>query len=206
MPHKDPEIRRAYRTAYEVARRKQRKIYNAVYGAAHREERKVYLEARRDHVKAISAAYRALHKEERKAYLEAHRMERKIRQDAYDASHREERKAYCITHREEQLAYQAAYYKAHPEIGRLKGQRRRARKKAAPRNDLTRTQWNTVKAHYKHRCYYCKKRPKQLTMDHITPLVKGGSNTLWNVVPACRSCNSRKQAGPPPVPVQPLLL
>ncbi len=41
-------------------------------------------------------------------------------------------------------------------------------------------------------CHYCGK-PKADTVDHVVPLVRGGTNYEGNLVPACRSCNSRKQ-------------
>jgi 5-methylcytosine-specific restriction endonuclease McrA len=45
-------------------------------------------------------------------------------------------------------------------------------------------------------CHYCGARvsPKELTLDHIVPLVRGGRSTKGNCVPACKSCNSAKQA------------
>lgn len=44
-------------------------------------------------------------------------------------------------------------------------------------------------------CAYCGKRvpPKALTMDHKTPLVRGGRSTRGNCVPACLTCNQQKQ-------------
>lgn len=44
-------------------------------------------------------------------------------------------------------------------------------------------------------CYFCKRRfpPKELTMDHIVPLIRGGKSTKGNVVAACKECNNRKK-------------
>ena len=44
-------------------------------------------------------------------------------------------------------------------------------------------------------CYYCntKVNPKDLTMDHIVPLIRGGKSTSGNIVPACKECNNRKK-------------
>ena len=46
---------------------------------------------------------------------------------------------------------------------------------------------------------------KRLTMDHITPISKGGAHTASNIVPACQSCNSKKNNRAPLKPVQPIL-
>ncbi len=44
-------------------------------------------------------------------------------------------------------------------------------------------------------CYYCEKKfgPKELTMDHIVPISRGGLSTKNNVVPACKECNTQKK-------------
>lgn len=53
-----------------------------------------------------------------------------------------------------------------------------------------------------HTCQYCG-NTKQLTIDHVLPLSKGGKHTWDNVVIACERCNQRKgdrtptQAGMP---------
>lgn len=31
-----------------------------------------------------------------------------------------------------------------------------------------------------------------MTVDHRTPIARGGSNGIENLVPACNSCNSKK--------------
>jgi 5-methylcytosine-specific restriction protein A len=44
-------------------------------------------------------------------------------------------------------------------------------------------------------CYYCGRSvaPRDLTMDHIVPLTRGGKSTKGNLVPACKECNSKKK-------------
>lgn len=51
--------------------------------------------------------------------------------------------------------------------------------------------WAKIKGAANYRCHYCKKK-KYLTMDHVTPLSKGGHHVSSNIVPACQSCNSSK--------------
>lgn len=109
-------------------------------------------------------------------------------------------------HHAQSLIAMSTWRKQHPEQGRSDAARRRARRKAAPLNDFTAAQWKAMKEHYGHRCVYCGRKMKHLTQDHIISLAKGGSHTLSNIIPACRSCNSRKGTKNPPVPVQPLLL
>lgn len=45
------------------------------------------------------------------------------------------------------------------------------------------------------RCYYCNTRvhPKDLTMDHIVPIIRGGRSTKINIVTACKECNNKKK-------------
>lgn len=45
-------------------------------------------------------------------------------------------------------------------------------------------------------CYYCNKKftYKQLTMDHLVPLARGGRSTKDNLVPSCKKCNTKKKS------------
>ncbi|KKK97016.1 hypothetical protein LCGC14_2657020, partial [marine sediment metagenome] len=67
----------------------------------------------------------------------------------------------------------------------------RAQKREAP-SDFTVKQWRAKLLAYDNRCAYCGVQDSALTQDHIRPLSKGGHHTIVNIVPACKSCNSRK--------------
>jgi len=49
-----------------------------------------------------------------------------------------------------------------------------------------------------YQCTYCSKRLTRYTatLDHVTPVSKGGDNTASNLRTACLQCNSRKTARP----------
>lgn len=51
--------------------------------------------------------------------------------------------------------------------------------------------WRKLVARHDGRCAYCSKRAP-LTKDHVVPISRGGRHTIGNLLPACRSCNSRK--------------
>ncbi|NMA42843.1 MAG: HNH endonuclease [Oligosphaeraceae bacterium] len=43
-------------------------------------------------------------------------------------------------------------------------------------------------------CYYCQKRipPKELCMDHLVPVIRGGKSSKGNIVACCKPCNNKK--------------
>lgn len=45
-------------------------------------------------------------------------------------------------------------------------------------------------------CHYCGTTNNELTIDHIQPTARGGTDTPNNITVACRSCNSRKGTRP----------
>jgi len=44
-------------------------------------------------------------------------------------------------------------------------------------------------------CYHCGGRfpPRELTMDHLVPIIRGGKSTKGNVVPSCKKCNTERK-------------
>ena len=69
-----------------------------------------------------------------------------------------------------------------------------ARREKEKASTLRKTQWWQRQVG-KGVCHYCGSSvpPRDLTMDHIVPIIRGGRSTRGNVVPACKSCNNRKK-------------
>ncbi len=44
-------------------------------------------------------------------------------------------------------------------------------------------------------CAHCGGRfpPRELTMDHLVPVIRGGKSTRGNVVPSCKPCNNARK-------------
>lgn len=68
------------------------------------------------------------------------------------------------------------------------------KKERAKAKEIKRSPW-WKKRRSEGRCFYCntKVHPKELTMDHIVPIIRGGRSTKSNIVPACKNCNSTKK-------------
>jgi len=71
-------------------------------------------------------------------------------------------------------------------------QRRALRKNAE--GSFTLEEWGDLKEKCDYVCQKCgKKEPEiKLTIDHIIPLSKGGSNYISNIQPLCGTCNTKK--------------
>lgn len=71
---------------------------------------------------------------------------------------------------------------------------RRDRERAAPGLGWSARQALLKRWRRQHRvCSYCRLAPAT-TIDHVIPLVRGGTNFEGNLVPSCRACNSRKHS------------
>lgn len=57
--------------------------------------------------------------------------------------------------------------------------------------NYTEQEWEDMKLRFDFKCAVCF-LPKRLTVDHIVPISRGGSNEISNIQPLCRNCNSRK--------------
>lgn len=56
---------------------------------------------------------------------------------------------------------------------------------------ITRAQWQQVIDSFGRACCFCL-RPEPLSIEHLTPLIRGGTNAVGNIAPACIPCNRKK--------------
>lgn len=70
--------------------------------------------------------------------------------------------------------------------------RRRARKLEAP-GDYKASDWPGILAVWGNECALCGLKCRKLTVGHIIPLTRMGTNWTWNIRPECGPCNSKKR-------------
>ena len=158
-----------------------------LYDKAHTTEKRAYMQK-----------YELEHAQERKDYHSKHNQEHKKEIQQYmkqnHKEHREEHLRYgrehYIAHREELLENSRKYFLEHPEAHSKANHNRRALLANAP-GTLTKKDIKKCLEDHQNKCYYCNST-EHLTIDHLVPLSRGGSNTPDNIVPACKACNSRK--------------
>lgn len=78
------------------------------------------------------------------------------------------------------------------EAGRRQAAMRRSREKGAG-GAISAADWQMLFDLFETNvCLYCGSTDSKLTMDHWMPVVRGGKTELGNLLPCCKSCNSRK--------------
>ena len=172
-----------YRAAYHAARREEHAELRAAYRASHREEEAArgakYYAAHREEIAARTAAHSAAHREER-------REEKRAYQAAYFAAHREKIAARTAAYRAEHLEEYAAYSRNRHALENGNGGTHTAEDVRAQH------------ARQKGLCYWClAKVGDTYHVDHVMPVILGGSNGPENLVIACPACNCSKSAQHP---------
>ncbi len=168
MPCKDPE-----------------KARNKKYYQEHKEYFKKYYQKHKEHILATIKKHRIEHPEEYK-----------VRYKKYLQNHPDCNKKYRRNHIEK-LKYQSRKYRQdHPEKFREKRRKQRARKLNAP-GSHTAEDIKFLRNISGGFCSGYNRDPHQvgkekLTVDHIKPLSKGGSDYTKNIQMLCQSCNSTK--------------
>lgn len=96
-------------------------------------------------------------------------------------------------HARKRSDYNREWRRNNPEKHLAKARRNVPKRDALLANlttDFTEEVWGERLRAIGGRCHYCPERAE--TIDHLTPLSRGGPNLLNNMVPACKPCNMRK--------------
>lgn len=109
-----------------------------------------------------------------------------------------------LNKREERIAYASARQKAFPERHRAYAKNTKSRRKlenaADTRRRNARRKTNGIFVISKKElqrlqnasCFYCGAKGK-MTVDHVVAIARGGTDSIGNLVSACKSCNSQKR-------------
>ena len=129
-----------------------------------------------------------------KKYNERNKHTRALRHQDYYLKNRDKinnygRNFYQIN-KKRVLACHSKYRKDHPEIFATARAQRRALMIEAE-GTFTPTEFSLKCENYNNVCVYCGEK-KPLGPDHVMPLAKGGNNDIENILPSCKSCNSKK--------------
>jgi 5-methylcytosine-specific restriction endonuclease McrA len=116
---------------------------------------------------------------------------------AHSASARRAASRYRNSHREEIAEYGRRYREEHPDERAAHSRTRHARKNNAP-GKHTAADVAAQYARQRGRCFWCRaKVGDDYHVDHVIPLVLGGSNGPENIVVTCKHCNLSKRGQHP---------
>lgn len=134
------------------------------------------------------------------AYYAANREQRIAASKAWNSAHSDRvharAKAWREANPDRVRANHKAWRVANPERVRISVRTREARRRARIArvlSTLTAQEWEVVLEAAGRACIYCGGGDR-LSMDHLTPISRGGPHTSENVAPACLPCNLSKGA------------
>ena len=200
-----------------AAHREYQRQWKAKWRKQHPSKSRSYLRAWRkknpDQVRAMYRRWSALHGKQwrkrnvakrRRQQRKYYRKERRLMIDQQRARRRrhywknrdrinERRRALWAENPELFRARERRRYRKH-RVSRVLTQRNTQARRAGAKGEITPKQWLQLLGQHAFRCFYCSTAltAKNRTLDHKIPLSRGGTNTINNVVPACRPCNNRK--------------
>jgi len=107
-----------------------------------------------------------------------------------------ERKALDKDHVKSRSAYMKKYRKTvNGMVAIRRGSLKRRGRLNAAQGDFSKEELSMLLAKFDRSCAYCgDKLEGRLTLDHVVPVLKGGTNFISNLVPCCQTCNSSKNA------------
>lgn len=117
-----------------------------------------------------------------KVYWSEHFQNNKERKQEYS-------KLYKRANRDKTALYARNAYAKDPQRALSYCHNRRTRLKTGM---ISKEEWDNRLIEFNNCCAYCLQYNAKLEMDHMQALSQGGTHCIDNVVPACRSCNSKK--------------
>ena len=102
---------------------------------------------------------------------------------------RAKRKDYYAANKDKWVKYGRTYSRNNPDKIAENNHKRRAGRKTG--EHYTAEQWKQLCDDCGNKCLCCGDETK-LTIDHIVPISKGGTNHISNIQPLCYPCNRKK--------------
>ena len=152
--------------------------------------------------KATREAYEATHKEQRKEIQrkwkannpEKYKASRKNSLGKWIAENRDKVRGYVKKWNDKNRGKVNEYHKVwkakNPDKVATSRHNTRAQRKGAE-GKHTAQEWRELCERYGNKCLCCGEE-KPLSVDHVIPLSKGGTNYIDNIQPLCLTCNKRK--------------
>ena len=175
------------------------------------DKKAVIAQKKSEYNKARQKSMSTEQKQAHNAYVRSWKSASEDRQDAYRKKNREwyakrdvEQKRRKNEVEKSRLAARDTKRKAHDRAvntawkhanRNIHNESNKKRKEAAKAGgNFTAQEWADLVSSCGYQCLCCgKKEPDvSMTVDHIVPLSKGGSNTIDNLQPLCGTCNSKK--------------
>ncbi len=159
------------------------------------------LQCRRDRENARIARDRSAHAAKGRAWYAKNPEKCCARSAAHRAKdpefHKARSRAWIAAHPQQHRDNVKRWREANPETMRVYANNRRVRK-LGNGGTHTRDDIAEIFKDQKGKCAYCKiKLGKRYEVDHIKPVVRGGTNHRSNLQILCSSCNSHKRARDP---------
>jgi hypothetical protein len=181
---KDKACKDGTRADCKSCKAAQNKAYRAGRVEEYKKTKHAYYIAHRDHCleKAKEWHLNNLERSKLNKYLYVARNRNKQRESVKKASEK---------WRKNHPEYKRGWIEDNPNKGREYNWTRRTRRKNCG-GHFTAKQWEVLLEKYGNKCLCCGRSDVKITADHVVPLRLGGSNTIGNIQPLCKSCNCKK--------------